>query len=179
MTRMQINGSETGVVRVFHLDLPPEAVERFTTEAGTGEWPLRYALGARHLRPAFVDVVAIRDLGDMPLSAYLAQAHAVKGEEARQMRPRLDALAGHVVILPSQAFDHEAQDLTIAAPLRWIATFAEEAARPRGPALRSASALGSTSGAPGAAAPRSRVLLLVLAGLAALVLAGLYVVLAR
>lgn len=171
MTRMQINGSETGVVRLFQLDLPPEAVERFTTQAGTGEYPLKYALGARQLRPAFVDVVAIRDLGDMSLSTYLAEAHQLRGAEFRQMKPRLDALKGYVLVLPSQAFDRASQELTVATPLRWIGTFDEEQARPRGPALRSASASRTLTGKPVSAGPiNRRALILALVGLGVLVL---------
>ncbi|EIE50351.1 hypothetical protein C357_14122, partial [Citreicella sp. 357] len=140
MMRMHINGSDPGMLRLFHLDLPPEAIERFATQAGTGEYPLKYALGATHLRPAFVDVVNIRDLEGMPLSEYLVSAYQVTGDDFRQMQPQIDALKGHVVALSAQAFDHVSQDLAIAAPLRWVGTFPEEQARPRGPDPRSAPA---------------------------------------
>lgn len=171
MTRMQINGSDSNTVRLFHLDLPREAVERFATQAGTGEWPLKYALGAKRLRPAFVDVVDIRDLEEMSLSQYMVQAHGASGEDFRQMRPRIDALAGHVVILPAQAFDNTSQDLTIAAPLRWIGTFAEEKPKARGARLKSASARSMASGqsAP-AGRGASAMLRLILLGVAIVVL---------
>ncbi|WP_226626119.1 aspartate carbamoyltransferase catalytic subunit [Alloyangia pacifica] len=175
MTRMHINGSVDGEVRLFHLDLPPEAVERFTTQAGTGEFPLQYALGARKLRPSRIDVVSIRDLGEMSLSAYLAEAYQVGGEELRQMKPRIDALKGHVVILPSAAFDQTSQDLTISTPLRWIGTLKEaKGAGARAGKLRSAAARGSMdhpdSGAP---APRSRALTFALLGLGVLLVLAL------
>lgn len=172
MTTMQINGSESGIVRLFHLDLPPEAVERFATQAGTGEWPLKYALGAARLRPAFVEVVAIRDLGQMPLSAYLAEAYDLRGEDIRQMHPRIDTLRGHVLILPSQAFDHVTQELSIASPLRWIGTFSEDTPAPRRPRLSSDAAKGTVTGqaAPATRPPRSLALRLTLIGLAVLVL---------
>ncbi|WP_417718388.1 aspartate carbamoyltransferase catalytic subunit [Salipiger sp.] len=172
MTTMQINGSESGTVRLFHLDLPAEAIERFTTQAGTGEWPLQYALGAHRLRPAFIDVVSIRDLDSMSLSAYLAEAHQVKGSEFRGMRGQIDALRGHVVILPSQAFDHTSQTLTISQPLRWIGSFEEETARPRDASLSSRSAQGTATGQGGGGlgATRSPVLKLVLIGAAILIL---------
>lgn len=173
MTQMQINGSETGVVRLFHLDLPPEAIERYTTQAGTGEYPLQYGLGAQRLRPSFVDVVAIRDLGDMSLSAYLAEAYQLSGGDFRAMRPRIDALRGHVVVLPSQAFAHVSQDLTVASPLRWIGSFEEEAARPRGLSPRSKSARSRPAGNGAGPAPRDRrgrVLLLVGLGVLALLI---------
>ena len=171
MTTMRINGSETGTVRVFHLDLPPEAVERFTTPAGTGEFPLQYALGAKDLRASFVDVVNIDDLGEMSVSSYLSEAYQVQGPELRQMKPQLDALRGHLVILPSQAFGHVGQELTVASPLRWIGTFSEEAATPRGPALRATSATGSAGvGVPGKTPDSRRPLAVTLIGLAVLVL---------
>lgn len=151
MTQMQINGSDRDTLRLFHLDLPREAVERFVTQAGTGEWPLKYALGATRLRPTFVDIIDIRDLGRMPLSAYLAEAHGATGADFAQMRPQIDALQGHAVALPAQAFDNTSQALSIAMPLRWIGTFGEVRPRAKGPALRSASAKGAAGSGAGAA----------------------------
>lgn len=149
MTRMDINGSESGTVRLFHLDLPREAVERFVTQAGTGEWPLKYGLGAKELRAAFVDVVDLRDLGDMALSQYVAEAHSVTGDDFRAARGQIDSLKGHVLILPSQAFGNVSQSLTISTPLRWIGTFSETRAKRSGAKLRSASAQGQTTAGKG------------------------------
>jgi len=139
-TKMHINSSERGVIRVFHIDLPREAIDRFTIQAGTGEWPLQYALGAKSLRNEFVEVVDIRDLGDMPLSDYLVSAHDVSGDAFKAMRTQLDALKGHVLVLASQAFNQTEQDLTISAPLRWIGTFNEPKPAGRGAPVKSASA---------------------------------------
>ncbi|MFD1344164.1 aspartate carbamoyltransferase catalytic subunit [Litorisediminicola beolgyonensis] len=122
---MDIPSSESGTVRLFHLDLPPEAIERFTAQAGTGEWPLQYALGADRLRPGFVEVISVREILPMTLSSYLAEAYGLGGEEFRGARSQIDALTGHVVIVPSEAFGHQAQTLTVASPLRWIGTFSE------------------------------------------------------
>lgn len=136
-TKMHIKSSERGVIRVFHIDLPREAIDRFTTEAGTGEWPLQYALGAKTLRSAFVEVIDLRDLGDMSLSDYLASAHDVSGEAFAEMRARLDNLKGHVLVLASQAFNQTEQDLTVSAPLRWIGTFNEPKPAGRGAPMQS------------------------------------------
>lgn len=149
MTQMQVNGSETGTVRLFHLDLPREAVSRFVTQAGTGEWPLKYGLGAKELRASFIDVVDIRDLGDMSLSQYMVEAHNVSGEDFQAMRSRIDALKGHALILPSQAFAGVSQSLTISTPMRWVGTFSEVRPRRPGPKLRSASARGQTAAGAG------------------------------
>ncbi|ETW13868.1 hypothetical protein ATO8_03221 [Roseivivax marinus] len=154
MSDLDIRAAETGTTRVFDLDLPPEAVERFTTQAGTGEWPLQYALGADRLRQSFVEIIKIRDLGTMPLSAYLAEAHNVSGSDFEAARPRLDALRGHVVVLPAQAFDRTAQTLNPQAPLRHVGTFREAGASAQAAPLRSASARGSAADAdPVAATP--------------------------
>ncbi|MFY0620124.1 MAG: aspartate carbamoyltransferase catalytic subunit [Pelagimonas sp.] len=161
MTQIDINGSETHTVRLFHLDLPPEAVDRFVTQAGTGEWPLKYALGARHLRPGFVDVVDIRDLERMPLSKYMVDAHGAKGPDFKAAKPSLDALTGTVILLPSQAFEGKSQTLTIAPQLRFIGSFTEEKpARARGK-LSSASTAGFLpQGRPDPNAPSNRTALL-------------------
>ncbi len=147
---MHIKSSERSVIRVFHIDLPREAIERFTMQAGTGEWPLQYALGAKSLRQAFVEVINIRDLGEMPLSQYLINAHDVSRSDLGTMRTRLDALTGFALVLPSQAFNQTEQELTISAPLRWIGTFNEPKPATRvGPILtESAKGIGSGASAP-------------------------------
>jgi hypothetical protein len=173
MTDVLINGSDSTTVQLFHLDLPREAVERFTTMAGTGEWPLKYALGAETLRPGFVETLRIEDLGGMSLSRYLAEAHDLPPAALGADRDAIDALRGHVVVLPPQAFANTSQRLTPAAPLRHIGSYTARGAAPRGPALRSSGAEGGLGG--GAAArpgTGGRTLTLVLAGLAALLLLG-------
>lgn len=135
--QMHIKSSESGVVRVFHIDLPREAIERFTTQAGTGEWPLQYALGAKSLRNAFVEIVDLRDLGGMALSEYLRSAHDVSEADLGKTRQSLDGLKGYVLILTSQAFNQTAQDLAIATPLRWIGTFNEPKPANMGTAIQS------------------------------------------
>lgn len=177
MTKIEINGSETGSVRLFHLDLPAEAIERFVTQAGTGEWPLKYGLGAKELRAAFVEVIDIRDLDGMGLSQYLSEAHSVTGDDFRAMRPQIDALRGHALVLPSQAFGAVSQTLTVSTPLRWIGTFGEVRAKRPGPKLRSASAKGVTGTAGAGPAGRGNSMLLKLLmlgiGIVALLVLGL------
>lgn len=181
MTTMQISATETGLTRVFQLDLPAQAIERFTTQAGTGEWPLQYALGATKLRPAFVEVIAIRDLADMSLSSYLAEGYGLTGADFKAARPQLDALKGHVVILPSQAFGGVQQTLTVASPLRWVGTFSEATRPAKLTPLRSDSARGTLGGASGGASSKggSTLLKLLLVALAVIVIAVLLVALGR
>ncbi|SPF77559.1 aspartate carbamoyltransferase catalytic subunit [Pseudoprimorskyibacter insulae] len=147
--RFDIRESETGVVRVFQIDLPPEAIERYTVQAGTGEWPLKYGLGAKHISSAFLEVVDLRDLGAMPLSTYLQDAYGVEPSELDGVGPRLDSARGHVLILPSQTFGNVAQTLTVRTPLRWLGTFEEVKGKPKGAALRSKAAVGTLAGGKG------------------------------
>ncbi|CUH75064.1 hypothetical protein [Tropicibacter naphthalenivorans] len=146
MTQIQINGSDTTTLRLFHIDLPPQAIERFTVQAGTGEWPLKYGLGATKLRNAFVDVIDIDDLGGMTLSSYLQQAHGVTAAALKDDKPRIDSLRGHVIALPAQAFDGTSQTLTIQTPITHIGTYAEVKPAAKGAPLKSASAKGMLSG---------------------------------
>lgn len=176
-TTMHIKSSERGVIRVFHIDLPREAIERFTTQAGTGEWPLQYALGAKALRSTFVEVINIRDLGDMSLSQYLTNAHDVTGPELTAMRPRLDALKGFALVLPSQAFDHTEQNLTVANPLRWIGTFNEPKAATQAAPIRTKSAKGAVGTVGGGSKSGSNPGLWVVIGL--FVLIPLAIIIAR
>jgi hypothetical protein len=173
MTQIRINGSDTSALHLLHLDLPPEAVQRFARMAGTGEWPLKYALGAARLRDGFVEVVTIKDLGPMRLSQYLAQAYDVSPRSLGGDLDRIDALEGHVVILPPQAFDATSQVLTVAPPLKLIGSYDEASPKGRGPALSTRSARGQGGG--GAPAPQGRgnsALLKVILGVIALVLAA-------
>lgn len=173
--RMDIRESETGLVRVFHLDLPPEAIERYVTQAGTGEWPLKYGLGASRLRNGFVDVIDLRDLGRMPLSTYLQQAHGVTDAALQGDRARLDALTGHVIALPAQAFDNTTQTLTIQTPLRHLGTYSEIAPSTKGAPLRSASARGTAAAGDtgGLGQSGSNLLRLLLIGIGILILVAL------
>lgn len=168
MTKVQVNGSDRTTLYLTHLDLPPEAVERFTQMAGTGEWPLKYALGATRLRESFVDVVAIRDLGEMTLSQYLSAAYDVPARTLAQDRNRIDALKGHAVVLPPQAFDGTSQELTINPPLALVGRYGEARPTARGANPMSRSARGQGGGRPPArrGSGNSPVLKLILAAVA-------------
>ncbi|MDD9732578.1 aspartate carbamoyltransferase catalytic subunit [Mameliella sp. AT18] len=168
MTRVQVNGSDRTTLYLTHLDLPPEAVERFTQMAGTGEWPLKYALGATRLRESFVDVVSIRDLGEMTLSQYLSAAYDVPACALEKDRARIDRLKGHAVVLPPQAFDGTSQELTIAPPLTLVGSYGE--ARPTAgganPVSRAARGQGGAQPAARRSSGNSPLLKLILAAVA-------------
>ena len=178
VTQIDINGSDASTVHLFRLDLPPEAVERFTAMAGTGEWPLKYGLGATKLRPGFVETVDLRDLGPMPLSQYLSEAHDLPTKALGADRARIDALTGHVVILPPQAFDSTSQTLNVNTPLSHVGSWSAAPAKARSASLRSTSAEGSLSGGgESSMTGLSRAILITALALAALVVLVLVLVL--
>jgi hypothetical protein len=179
MTKVEINGSDTTTLRLLHLDLPPEAVERFTQMAGTGEWPLKYGLGATRLRDSFIDVVAIKDLEPMRLTQYLADAYDISPKVFGADLARVDTLTGHVVVLPPQAFDETSQTLSVAPPLTVIGSYGMIQPKARGAKLTAAAARGQGRGgrSSGLGQGGSRILQLLIAGIvvAAMIVAYLIV----
>ena len=145
--RISIKPTEHGVVRVFAVDLAPGEIPEFTDQ--DGDWPLKNALGAEALDPRHVDVFPVSDLDELGLSGYLEQGHGIAADELADMRGRLDALSGHVLIVTSRAFEGQAQELTPRAPLRLIGSFNEEAAAVSFDPLPSGAARGITGGKPG------------------------------
>ncbi|MEM6576857.1 MAG: aspartate carbamoyltransferase catalytic subunit [Pseudomonadota bacterium] len=122
-----IRAGERGVVRLFRIDLPEEAVARFSdNDTLTGRWPLKEALGVEDINERFVDIFAIRDLDDMGLTGYMTEGLGVSEDEIAPHLERLNALDGHVVVVLSGAFKGLAVTLLPRAPLRWVGTFFED-----------------------------------------------------
>ena len=120
---IQISSRETGVVRVFAVDIPAGQIAAFT--ARNGRWPLREALGADALDPEYVQVFDVADLAGVGLPAYLTEGHAIPEDQIAPMRARLDTQGGTVMVITSRAFAGEQQVLTPRAPLRLIGSFSE------------------------------------------------------
>ncbi len=121
--KIQIKATEVGIVRVFAVDIPADQIAAFTARNGT--WPLREALGADTLDPEHAVVFDAADLADMGLPGYLREGHAIPEDQIEQMRAKLMAQGGTVMVITSRAFGGTAQTLNIRAPLRLIATFSE------------------------------------------------------
>ena len=73
--RIEVPAHETGVVRMFAVDLPPEEIEDFADPDREG-WPLIAALGLYDLNPAYVEIFPVNQLEDMGLTADSAWAEA-------------------------------------------------------------------------------------------------------
>ncbi len=83
-------------------------------------------LGTTLIDPAYIEIFPVKDLGDLGLSQYLAQALEVRGDALRADRPRLDALEGSVMIVLSAAFGGKPTTLSPGAALTLIGTYPTE-----------------------------------------------------
>ena len=129
-----------------------------TSLAGTGNEP----------GPVIKSEAAARALNKLFMRG---EAHGATGPEFRAAQEDINALDGHVVILPAQAFDHTSQTLTVAAPLYHVGTYGETKAHGAGPKLRSDSARRGQNGATASTGTgNSRMLRLLVAAVAAAIL---------
>ena len=150
--RIEVKSGDRGRVWVFAVDLDPAEIEGFTRR--NGSWPVQQALGAEALDPAHVDVFPVDDLESMGLSGYLAEGYGIPEEQLADMRARLDAVRGWVLVLSSRALEHRPQTLTPRAPLRLLASFSEESRPVSFAPLPSEAAAGTVAGAEAAPPPR-------------------------
>ena len=119
---MNIPAAETGVIRLFGINLPEAEITRFTDDGSA----LNDALGTTTLLPSGFQIFPVSDLAGVGLSQYLIDGHAIPTNQIDPMRPQLDAVTGHVLLVFSSAFAGKALTLTHRAPLHHVATFFEE-----------------------------------------------------
>lgn len=147
---LHVSKHETGVTRVFALDLDKEHLASFMHET-YGEdgddysWPLQTALGAEYLDHDFIEAFPMSDLGEMGLADYLAHGHGVAEDELDAVRASLESQTRAVVIISSSAFRGIEQHLDPTPPLKLLAVFREEPAIPPMDTLASKGAVGNLS----------------------------------
>ena len=146
---MEVKQGEHGLVRLFKLDLPDGDVQTILEPAA-----LKRALGAKTIDTDFVEIITLADLADFGLNRYLIEGLGIAEDEVAPHVSTLDSLKGHLLVVTSSAFSGP-QSLSIKAPLRWIATLKEEAAKTPLKHLTSDSASGEASGTGGTAPPPS------------------------
>lgn len=122
--KIEVPAQETGVVRLFAVDLPPEDIEDFADFEREG-WPLISALGIFDLNPSYVEIFPVKQLEDMGLSGYLTEAYNISPEDLKDDRTVLNNIRGHVALISSPAFRGKAQTLRLHHPLRWLGTWSE------------------------------------------------------
>lgn len=121
---VEIPTGERGVVRVFRADMSGDQAAAFNRQNGT--WPLRDALGAADLQRDKLAFFPVSDLTGLGLAGYLHEGQGVATEQIDPIRDWLNALTGHVLVLPSSALGDQAQVLHVGAPLSLVATLAED-----------------------------------------------------
>lgn len=144
----RVTATERGLIRLFAIDLPGDAVASFAARPGPNGagWPLCEALGATDLDMAHVDVIDIADLEGVGLFAYMRDGLGIVEAQLGTDRARLDALTGHVLAIRSAAFAGTAQQLTIRPPLAFIGLWAEDRPPVRFDPIASESATGTLAG---------------------------------
>ncbi len=122
--RIEVPANETGVVRLFTVDLPTEDMPDFADFEREG-WPLISALGIHDLNPSYVDIFTVDRLDDMSLPEYLSEAYNIDPQDLRDDRAFLNQVRGNVALISSGAFRGKAQTLRLHHPLRWLGTWSE------------------------------------------------------
>jgi hypothetical protein len=180
--KMTITPGERHVLRVFALDITPEAADRLRNRPDTDDPLARVDPSLRHadraavaalfglddIDPAQVELVETADLGDLGLAAYLIEGDAAAEAQIAADRARLDGLRGLVVTVPSAAFDLRPVTLRPAPQMTLIGTYAEDVPPVRFDPLPDASARGAVSAPQAASAPGPRRRAGLLAGMALL-----------
>lgn len=148
--RIEVPAGETGVVRLFAVDLPPEDIEDFADFEREG-WPLISALGLYDLNPSYVEIFPVSNLDDMGLPGYLTEGYSIDPDDLRDDRQFLGNIRGHVALISSGAFRGKAQTLRLSHPLIWLGTWSEPRPELDLAPIRSDAAQGTTGdvGAPG------------------------------
>jgi len=123
---MQVREGESGLVRVFAIDAPPEETALWREPEGE-DWPLPRALGLDGLDPDGVQVLRPGELGEIGLSGLLSAGHGVDEAQLADERERLDSETALVAVIRSSAIAAPAA-LRPVPPLRLLGVFSEPAA---------------------------------------------------
>lgn len=129
-TPMNVPAFESGVIRLFAIDLPSDQIDAFKASQHINDdrtqWPLKDALGAKFLDDDFIEVFPVADLEGLGLAGYLSTGNDVPIDQVNQISHHLERVKGHVLLVFSSAFGGLEQSLDPRSPLRHIATFFTE-----------------------------------------------------
>lgn len=129
-TPMNVPAFESGVIRLFAIDLPSDQIEAFRASQHINcdktQWLLKDALGAKFLDDDFIEVFPVNDLEGLGLAGYLSTGNDVPIDQVNQISHHLERVKGHVLLVFSSAFGGLEQSLDPLSPLRHIATFFTE-----------------------------------------------------
>ncbi len=173
---LEVAADERETVRVFALDLDPQAARAFC--AMDDPWPLQLALGAQALDGEHIECFPASDLKGVGLPDYLIEGYGISEADITADRETLEGARQHIVLLRSRAFRGTAQTLAPEPPLRHLGTYRQtQSAPPQNVApLAGEPPPEMTPTAPVADAPSRGpfIALLIFAGFAILLIAILY-----
>lgn len=115
---LTVPAGETGVLRLFALDMPGEQV-KFMREPGA----IADLLGVSAINPDDVEIFPVSDLDELSLPGYLREGHTIPDEQIAADRARLAAQTGHVMVVHSRAFGGRATTLHPAGSLIPLGTY--------------------------------------------------------
>ncbi len=113
---LSIPAKERGRLHLFALNSKPEDPPKNAPDLRPA------AILGIDLNPAYAEIVEIKALEDMRLSAYLAEGYDVSEDALTEVRARLNALEGHVLIALSLAFYDAAQQIGPSPGYTYIAS---------------------------------------------------------
>jgi len=115
MTALTIPADDHGQIRVFatDADLPAEVIEKTAHGLKT--------LFAADLNRDYIDIVRIIDLGDMTLSAYIAEGYDMAPDLVD--KAAVDAITGYAILVLSRATGGIAARLTPSAGVSHVTTY--------------------------------------------------------
>ncbi len=169
---LTVSPHETGVVRIFALNLPEADIAPFRR----GDCDrIGAVLGLDVVDHDFVETLKIEDLQPIGLAGYLTEGIGLPPEAILADRGKLDALGGHVLLVHSNAFGRREAALVPTAEVTYIGTYREPQVLPSFDPLTSGSAEGTLEGPADASTPpaRNRGLKLAMAVLVVLALIAL------
>ena len=116
---LSVQTDEFGFLRIFALDR-----EEIVTQRGVAN-----LIGAL-VDPEKVEVVDTKDVSALGLATYLVEGYGLDAEDIADETEALNAIDGHVVLIPTSAFGGEEVHLNPSPPLRFIGLYAEAEATP-------------------------------------------------
>ena len=115
MTTLTIPADDFGQIRVFatDADLPADVIEKAPHALES--------LFATSLNPDYIDIVRISDLGEMTLSAYIAEGYDMPPDLVD--KAVVDAIPGYAILVLSRATGGIKTMLTLAEGVRHVTTY--------------------------------------------------------
>lgn len=117
---IDIPADEHGHLRLFAVNLTPQEVTAL--EEGKPE-KIGLMLGAGDLDTSFLELVQISDLEALGLTGYLHEGYGLSDAVLGPDRSKLNALAGHVLIVLSLAFRNKAVKIKARPDLTLIGSY--------------------------------------------------------